>query len=222
MADRTEYHAGKTGSIVRMIQAMIKRDPTLIDDYERLRATIVLNAPALANKENCWNCDASMKEYIYHFDVFKALLLIRMAEEVRNRQYKGMAFSEANQVRIPELPVSHAIRCQTTQASKLGLIAQLRSKTGTRIPGVWVVTRRGWEALAGKPVPAKVKVWRKAIEEHFEETTTIAEALRSHVETVEKIIKKGRSVREDHRDVAQEYNPETWYQWTVHQGAVEI
>lgn len=222
MAQQTEYHAGKTGSLVKMIVEAIKRDPRLLDDYDRLRATLKANIPGLNNKEECWNCDASMKEYIYQFDVFKAILLIRMAAAVRERMHKGMEFTVANQVRVPELDVSLAVKCQTTQASKLGLITQLRSKDNNRVPGVWVVTKRGWQALAGKPVPKRVKVWRKKIEEHYDELATIDEALKSHVATLAAMEKKGRNPRLDYRDDAQSYNASEWYDWTVHQGAIEI
>lgn len=222
MAKREEFHASRFGAFTKLVQDLIKKNPRLIDDYETLRASIIASLPPdMRDKSMCGNCGASMKEYIYIFDCWDALLLIKMAEEVKRRLHKGMTFTIANQVRIPELDASHAIKCRTTQTAKLGLIAQLRSKnSGGRVGGVWVVTRRGWDALEGKPVPAKVKVWRKKIEERFDETTTIAEALKSHVDYVTERLRRGRKIKQDMRVDAQRFNPEDWFEMSVHTGTL--
>ena len=85
-----------------------------------------------------------------------------------------------------------------------------------------VITKRGWEALAGRPVPAKVKVWRGKIEEKFDDRITIDEALKSHVEYVTRALGKGRKVREDHRDYIADFKFDEWCEWAVHEGAIEL
>ena len=217
---KEQYHAHKMGSILNLMISIAKNDPTILDDRDRFIATMKTNMPELIDKSKCPNCEASMTEYVYTFDAWDAILLLRMADVVRDRSHKGMTFTEANQVRIPELNVGHSIRCRTTQASKLGLIAQLRNENKKRVAGVWVITRRGFEALAGKPVPQKVRVWRGRIEERIDGDTTIAEALRSHVQYVESQFFKGREPKQDYRDEAAEYDPRQWYEYSVHQGAL--
>lgn len=211
-------------SFIKLVVDLIKKNPQLIDDFDTLRASVRLSLPPeMLDRSKCPNCSASMIEYIYIFDAWNALLLLRMAEEVRARIAKGIPFTEANQIRIPDLQASHAVRCRTTQAAKLGLVTQLKSqRTGGRVPGVWVITRRGWEALAGKPVPKKVKVWRGHIEERFDESTTIGEALKSHAEYVATTLRKGRKVRYDHREEAGRYDPRAWYEFAIHEGALTL
>lgn len=216
-AGKTEYHAGRLTAYTKLIVGLVKNNPRLLDDENMLRSMIHANLPPeLRGKEHCLNCGASMKEYVYSFDSWDALLLIKMGEEVRRRM-TDMDFTIANQVRIPELEVTHALKCRTTQAAKLGLIAQLM-KGKKRVPGVWVITSRGWDALAGKPVPAKVKVWRKKIEERFDETITMAAALKSHTDYVAAQIKKGREPKQDYRSDATAFNPADWFEFGIHQG----
>jgi len=218
MSERTEYHSGKLGAMVNLMISIVKKNPQVLDNPDFLKAQMKMAMPELARKDVCPNCDASMVEYTFNFDAWDAILLLKMAQEVQNRRHKGIEFTVANQVRVPELPVSHAVKCRTTQASKLGLVAQLRSKGDKRVAGVWVITKRGWEALAGNPVPAKVKVWRGRIEERFDETITLAKALKSHIEFVENTVKKGREPKQDFRDIANEYNPTHWYEFSMHEG----
>lgn len=218
--DSSSYHSGRMGSFVNVIVELIKKNPALLDNVDHLKAMLKYTMPALRDRSRCPNCDASMTEYTFSFDAWDALLLIAMAKKVDANIYKGMSFTLANQVRVPEIEATHAIKCRTTQTSKLGLITQLRNKANKRVPGVWVITRRGWEALSGKPVPRQVKVWRGRIEERFDETTTIEEALRSHVDSVKKTLSRGRTVKQDYRDVAEAYNPRQWYEFGTHNGAL--
>lgn len=221
MAQKVDFHEGKIGAFVKVIVALIKKNPQYLDNHEYLMTTLLYNMPELKRKDICPNCDASMKEYIYQFDALDALLLIAMAKKVReNRTMYGMTFTEANCVRVPELDVSHGIRCRTTQASKLGLVAEARTSGGMRMPGYWLVTRRGWCALRGDPVPKKVKVWRKRIEERFDEMTTIHQAMNVHVDYVEARFRKGKHPREDHRDTIKAFNAEEWLQFGTHEGNI--
>lgn len=211
----TQYHAHRLGSIVNLMIGIMKNDPTVIDDRDRLISMMKYTMPELSRKDVCPCCDASMQEYIFTFDAWNALLLMKMAEEIRHRMSKGMEFTIANQVRIPELDANYALKCRTTYASKLGLVAQLRNRNDKRVAGTWVITRRGWEALAGKPVPKMVRVWRGKIEERYDEKTTLAAALKSHVDYVEKMHKRGKTPTHDYRDMALEYDPSRWTGWST-------
>lgn len=205
--------------MVKLVVSIIKKHPEALDNIDFLKACMKAAVPELGDKTRCPNCEASMVEYIYHFDTWDAMLLLRMAQEVERRISKGMSFSEANKVRVPELDAGHVIRCRTTQASKLGLVTQLKSGS-RRVAGTWVITKRGWEALSGKPVPAKVKVWRGRIEERYEETITISDALRRHENHVRETLKRGKEPRHDHTEEIREYDSKQWYEFSYHAGAL--
>ena len=218
MSQQVEYHEGKIGAFIQVVVGIIKKNPQAIDDIKYLKAILMQTFPELRDRSICPNCEASMKEYVYTLDAWDALLLLEMAKAVREKRRKGIDFTIANQTRVPELGTSHAVKCRTTQSAKLGLITQLKTKDGKRVSGVWVVTRRGWDALKGQSVPKKVKVWRKKIEERFDETVTIQEALGTHSKYVEETIKKGRNPKEDHRESVREYTAQEWYDFEVHEG----
>lgn len=219
MASTTEYHSGKFGAFMNLIIAMIRDNPALIDDVEMLKAQLKIAMPELKDRSHCPNCEASMKEYVYTFDAWDALLVNAMAKVIRDKVRKGVPFTEANKVRIPELDAPHSVRCRTTKASKLGLVAAVTSGK-RRVAGTWLITRRGWDALKGERVPMKVRVWRGRIEERFEETITMADALNSHLEYANKRIAKGKSLKEDHRHTVREYNPKEWYDFGLHEGKI--
>lgn len=218
MSQQVEYHQGKISAFIQVIVSIIKKNPRTLDDIKYLKANLLQVFPELKDRSVCPNCEASMKEYVYTLDAWDALLLLEMARSVREKRRKGIAFTTANQTRVPELGTSHAVKCRTTQSAKLGLMAQLKTKDGKRVSGVWVITRRGWDALKGQSVPKRVKVWRKKIEERYDDQVTIQEALNSHTKYVEESIKKGRDPKEDHRKSIGEYTTDEWYDFEVHEG----
>lgn len=220
MSKQVEYHSGKIGAFVQVIAGMIKNNPEMAENIDYLKANLVQVFPELRDKTVCPNCKASMKEYVYTVDVLDALLLLEMAKAVREKRRKGIEFTIANQTRVPDLPTTHAVKCRTTQTAKLGLITQLKNRDNKRVLGTWVITRRGWEALRGQPVPRRVKVWRKKIEERFDDKITLSEALNSHKEYVEQAIRKGRNPKEDHRQVISEYQAGDWYEFDHHAGSL--
>lgn len=176
MGKNVEYHNGKLGSIIKVLLSIVKKDYTLVDDYERLRSNMYLAIPELVDKTKCINCGASMEEVTLELDIHDAELLISMAGDVKyNMDARGLTFSQANQIHVSELLISTLIKSRATKASKLGLIAELRSSNGKRIPGVWVITRRGWEGLRGERIPSKIKMWRDSIEKRFDDTVSFTD-----------------------------------------------
>lgn len=213
------YHVGETKGIIDFIATVIAAAKTPIDvekisDPAYLRAIVANRFPALRDKTRCPNCTASMEEYMFTFDAFCAGLLISMAQCVRDRQRKSMLFTDANKVRVPDLDTSHTVKCRTTQASKLGLVAQARNREGRRIAGTWLITSRGWSALAGAPVPKHVIVWRDQIQDRLEQTTTIKDALRN--------FGRGRSKNKDtFLETEREYDPSQWIEYVgVHEATL--
>ncbi len=215
---KNKYRQGKIdflGTIVALVKNKNLQDQS--EGY--IKAVLSRSIPELSKIDTCPNCDASMQEYTYVFDCLDALLLLKMAYAVKDRQSKGLSFTEANQVRIPELDgASYAIKSRTTMTSKLGLIAQLKNADGKRVAGVWCITARGWAALRGEEVPAQVKVWRGQIEERFDEMITIAEALKNHREAVNRAIAKHKTPKGDYRAETESYSPHDWFGVSISQG----
>jgi hypothetical protein len=185
------------------------------------RALISKHYPQLLHQENCPNCGASMIEYIYQFDVLTALLLLEMAKKVKEKLAKVGSFTIANQVRIPELPTTLAIRCRTTIASKLGLVAKVKNENGRQVPGVWAITSRGWSALRGEPVPAKVSVWRKQIQERFDDLITIDQAFKIHADKARLAEIQNKDIKNDYRHIISAYSKDDWLEYgKLHEGAL--
>lgn len=149
-------------------------------DTETVVADLKLNFPALFKKEECANCGASMAEYVYTLDLLDALLLFGMGRIVDERCKKGMAFTDANKVHLQTtLNTYYSVPSRSTQCSKLGLVAKVLRKDGSHDQKAgWCITRRGFEFLAGKPVPRQVQVFRNEITERFDELTTFAEIMK--------------------------------------------
>lgn len=205
---KQHYHPAKFEPLVKIVAGLIKSEPFLVDDVETLMKKLHAVAPTLADKTRCANCGASMSEYIFEFDSLDAILLLKMATEVRRKQNMEIDFTEANKTRVQQLDTTYAIKSRTTQCSKLGLIAKLKNDEGSHISGTWVITTRGWDALRGKAVQKWVKVFRGEILERSEETITIGEAFLNF---------KGK--KETYQDEMTSYEPSEWVHIAgLHQG----
>ncbi len=172
----TTYHPTKIKPLIHNILMILKEDRDLIDDcdaVDRIKYLLGHRIKNFHNKENCINCGANMIEYVFKFDYLDALLLVDMANIVRTKLGTGHMFNMANKVHTSEL--SPRIKNRTTQTAKLGLIAKLTASDGKPVKGMWVITRRGFEAIAGREVPRYVHVFRGIITERPTEKITINE-----------------------------------------------
>ena len=223
MSSTKNYNPGKIKPLVKIIASICKEIPGVMDDDDYLMAVVRHNVPELEDTEHCANCGASMLEYIFEFDCLDALLLVAMARQVRaqlEKQGKTPNFTEANAVRVQHLnTASYAMKSRTTQCSKLGLIAKFKGANGRHVPGMWLITKRGWAALRGEQVPKSVRVWRGKIEERPDEMTTISQAFQYHRDKVEAAIKRNKQPKSDYRAAISEYQPQDWYKFgDAHQG----
>lgn len=211
------YHPTKIKPLIQIIARIVKENPEYADDPEQIVIELNRRIPGFSKKERCINCGASMAEYIFEFDVLDALLLLAMGSSVKYRTEDcepedRLPFTEANKLRIQALPyISYAVKSRTTQCSKLGLIAKYRGKNGRQIPGTWVITKRGFQALRGERVPKAVRVFRGQILEREEEFTTIAEIFRTYGAKTREKISRGKKIKNDHREETDRYNHEDWY-----------
>ena len=198
--------------------AQIIADFTGRQDVSYIRAMLVSKYPDIFNREFCPNCGASMEEYIFYFDILDAALLYAMAKEFRKRRQSGLDFTVSNQIHIPSLACSHAIKCRTTQSSKLGLVAKVKNANGRHAKGMWCITDRGFSALRGEKVPAQVKVWRGEIQERFDNTISIGEAILVHKHNVEDHIRRNKNTKRDYRSEFSDYQATDWFDTETHNG----
>lgn len=219
-----QYHATKIKPLINIVASIVASNPGIIDEPDFLLAQVAAKIPDFHDRSKCINCGASMAEYIFEFDVLDALLLYEMGKLVRERvQEMGPThFTDANKIRTPDMmATSLAVKCRTTQCSKLGLIAKYRTSTGRHVPGTWVITKRGFEALRGLPVPRQVRVFRGEILERTADTVTIDQAFQLHHHKVMAKIKNGKKVKTDYRDDIKDYQPNEWIHIAgMHQGDI--
>jgi len=210
--NKKHYNPGKIWPIIKITVGLIKNNPQLLDYPELLKATLITNIEELNHPETCGNCGGSMVEYIFELDCIDALMLLTMGKEVRRRLNEGLDFTEANKVRVQKLDTqTYAMKSRTTKMSKLGLVAKLIGEKGRQVPGTWVITKRGFDALKGRRVPKSVRVWKGRIEERNEETITLSQAFDSYRKKVEQIIRRNKNSKADYRNYFEDYRQEEWY-----------
>lgn len=163
-------------------------------DSKEVAAFLVHNFPELKNREKCANCDASMREYPCVLTYSTAELLSEMAQIVRIRLQETNIFTEANQVHRREINSGYTIASQFTIASKLGLIAKImtQNEQGKNVHDTlkgWCITSCGFDFLSGKPVPEKVMVFRRKIQECFGEMITMEQIYKGDNKKYEKVFK---------------------------------
>lgn len=208
------YNPGKLWPIIQVTTSLIRQNPDLLKEENRelLKATIQHNIPELTKPEECANCGASMIEYIFEFDALDAIMLLIMGKEVRQRMdVQSMSFTDANKLKVQALDeATYAMKSRTTQMAKLGLIAKVMVDD-RHVPGTWLITRRGFDALEGKPVPRRVTVWRNKIQARTDELITLREAFQRYQDKVEATLRRNKEPRSDYRDRFVGYQPAEWY-----------
>lgn len=213
MKKKTDYHETKIVPLVQIIaktvKGIVEKNPGRELDMDYVKASIAANIPNFWRREHCINCGAGMQEYIREIDVFVCLLLLSMAKIVRERA-EEMPFTEANKVHVSaESDIPHSQKCQTTNASKLGLIAKVLVN-GKHKGSQWAITTRGWEALRGGRVPKEVRVFRNKILERTEQTVTLGEVFAAYHARASERAARGRALKDDQRDNFKDYDPNEW------------
>ncbi len=197
-----EYKKGKFGAVVEAICDKYKLDKM------EVRAFLFTNFPDFNKKEWCTNCGASMAIDQYSPDILDALLLIEMGRAVKERK-KTLSFTEANLIHVPTLSTTDAIRHRTTRCSYLNYIKQ---PEGSKNSGNWLITDWGWKALRGEPVPKNVRYFRGQLVDRGNETITLPQMFKVHVDKVREAIARRKKPVSDHTAEVQRYNPREWYE----------
>ncbi len=201
MKNKKEYHVGNLKHFTATIAQIFKID------LVQLRATLKHNFPAIADQSQCPHCGASMEMKVYSADMHTGLLILRMAEKVRQNMKDGMPFTEANRVHVPTLETTDSIRHHVTIASYLGLVHQPED---WKASGFWLLTGWGWQALRGEQVPKWAKYFRGQLIERSPEKTTLSEMFRAYSERIEQAVKRGKAIRSDHRASVKDFDPIQW------------
>lgn len=189
------YRKPHIGQFIAAICEQYKLDPAEVKSF------LFHNFPELKNKERCANCDASMREYPCSMTYFASELLCEMAGIVNEKVQKGVPFTEANAVHRKQITKGYTVASQFTIAAKLGLVAKIMTRNEDdelvhdQAKG-WCITSRGFEFLSGKPVPAKVMVFRNEIQERFDERITMTDIYKGEMKKVEQILKTSAELME--------------------------
>lgn len=169
---------GNTGRFFNTTLDVLRKEPELLqpENFDRFRAIMYKALPELADKEHCPNCKASMAMYKRQVHYQNAGLVVYMAEIVRHNLTKGMTLNQANRVHVnAEERIPHNMRCVAGNTSDLGLITEVKDSDKAE----WLITRRGFAALRGEPIPKWVIMFRGEIQERSEETTTFTEVMKN-------------------------------------------
>jgi hypothetical protein len=216
---KKKYNEGKIRPIISKIIDAIKANPGASTNPVYLESVLANNLPELYNPKVCANCGGSMVMYEYIFDFLDAILLLAMAKKVKENTAEAITFADANIVRVQQLPgLSLSIKCRTTIMSKLGLVSMCRAK-GQRIPGMWLITKRGWAAIRGEQIPKSVIVYHNVIQDRPEELTTLSEAFKIHTDKVLAVRELHKLPKTDYRHLYEDYEPVNWVNFgEIYQG----
>lgn len=200
------YQPGKIKNLVEGVARMVAKNPELADDFDRLHATIATALPGYGDRSSCFNCGHNMEVTEYTAGIVEAILLLKMAVEVRHRMLT-MPFTEANVIHVPTLATTDAVRHSITRASYLGLVAQPPKFKGS---GHWVITHWGWKMLRGESIPRKTRYWRGKLIDRSEDQTTLAGMFQTHTELIKKALARRKQIDNDYRADIGAYTPSDW------------
>lgn len=176
---KIKYNKGNIPKFFELMVHLHKEFPQAFESEGLLRAYAQQTWKSLGDKTCCPNCKASMQEYVFKLDQLDALLLLEMGKVVKHKLNKGFDFSNANKVKVQaDLTGSYAVKSRTTQCRQLGLIAKVITvnKQGVQVhdrEAGWLITKRGFQFLAGHEVPKEITVFRNKIVDRSEAVITI-------------------------------------------------
>lgn len=196
---------GNMPKVWELMVELHKTTPGAFENPQLLRHYAAKKWKSLDDKEKCPNCKASMVSYRFEFDMPNACMLISMSRLVKARLDKGIDFTEANQIHVQSMnTATYAMKSRTTQMAKLGLVAKVL-KNGKHVSGYWLITKRGWEALANRPVPQSVESFRNQITERTDKMTTIKEVLHEWSVRKKQTLLRGKKLKTDYSVEVEDY-----------------
>lgn len=207
MKQPEEYYPSKVKPIIQLAARMVQKDPSLADNPDLLFTNLQASIQDLDDHSKCGGCGRSMKISLYEADLLDALLILKMAQQVKKHLREGKTFTEANKVHIPTLDATQGILKRQTKCDYLGLIKQ---NDNWRYTGYWCLTHWAWKALRGEPIPRAVKYWEGHILGRSKATTTLGQMFHTHTVQVCNALLKRKAVRSDYRANFEGYDPNEW------------
>lgn len=214
-SNKTMSKVVNQGNLPKVWDLMVKlhrESPQAFENAELLKEYASQHWTSLKDKTRCPNCRASMLAYMFEFDMPNASMLIQMAEVVRHNLTKTESFNQANRVHVQSMPnATYAMKSRTTQMSKLGLIAKVLTDDKKHVSGTWLITTRGWNALAGYAVPKWVESFRAkgnrdGDDPRLSETTTIGDVMTNWKKTSRDKMLRGKKTSNDYTPIITTYD----------------
>lgn len=200
-----EYYPTKIRPLVQMVARMVQKDPTLADRQDYLMACIQASAEEFKDCSKCEGCGRSMKITLYELTITDMLLVLKMAEAVREKIKQHKPFTEANSTAMSEIQAPSTILKRQTKCDYLGLI-----KKNPKKPRRWVLTTWAWKALRDERINKAVKYWEGNIIARSKDSVTFGELIHKHRVQVDQATLKKKVARADYTNLLQSYDPEHW------------
>lgn len=130
----------------------------------KTETTVKAILEARDNKGVCKCCGRKIVLYKYKITPGMVYLLKNFAHITRRQVSEGK--SDPRSVDANDIDRPFSIRAQVTKLRVHGLVAKVKNEKGVQVPRMWVVTKKGWKFLAGKPVQARVTVYNNVVIGH--------------------------------------------------------
>lgn len=130
----------------------------------RTETTVKAILEARDNNGTCKHCGRKIQLYKYKITPSMVYLLKDMAR-ITCRQASERE-SNPRYVDMADVDRPFSVKAQTAKLRLHGLVAKVKDGKGAHIPRTWIVTKKGWKFLAGKPVQARVTVYNNTVLGH--------------------------------------------------------
>lgn len=124
-----------------------------------------LEKEAETNNGHCSHCHQTIK--IYSYGVSRSMISVLRAMAASTTKDTGRAID------VDKLSLKHSERTQLTKMRFHGLVAKVKDKNDVQIARNWLITRKGWQFLAGEPIQSKVLVYNNQVLGHDGDTIVI-------------------------------------------------
>jgi hypothetical protein len=120
------------------------------------------------NRGYCPCCGHKLAIYKYRANKSLAVMLRKIADRVKQ--------TEKQQVNLDDIPMVYSLHTQQTKLRLHGLIAKYK-ENGQHVASTWVITTKGYDWLAGRPIQSVVLVFDNQVLGHEGGDITIHQAI---------------------------------------------
>lgn len=130
----------------------------------KMETTVKALMEARNNDGKCKCCGRKIVLYKYKIAPAMVYLLKDFARITQRQVSEGK--SDPRSVDANDIDRPFSVRAQITKLRFHGLLAKVKDDRGVQVRRMWVVTKKGWRFLAGKPVEAQVTVYNNVVLGH--------------------------------------------------------